>query len=148
MPLTGNGKVDRQALAALPLDLGEEGAGAPRTPAEQLVAGIFAEVLELEGVGTRASFFEMGGHSLLATQVVSRLRSVFGVELPVRALFEAPTVAALASRIGAGRASAEGGAIPPASAEERRVLSFAQARLWFLEQLDPGSPLYNLPAAV
>src|SRR5579872_165986 len=152
MPLTGNGKVDRQALAALPLDLGEEGAGAPRTPAEQLVAGIFAEVLELEGVGTRASFFEMGGHSLLATQVVSRLRSVFGVELPVRALFEAPTVAALASRLAmAGEDAKEGDKlteITPALRRDGIILSFAQARLWFLDQLQPGSPLYNLPAAV
>ncbi len=157
LPLTPNGKVDRKALAALPLATHSEGEAArveaPRTPAEELVAGIFAEVLGLERVGAEASFFELGGHSLLATQVASRVRSVFGVELPVRAVFEAPTVAALAARIGAGRIDAgkamEG--VPvllPLPEEERRVLSFAQARLWFLDQLEPGSPLYNLPAAV
>src|SRR6185436_1528270 len=99
MPLTVNGKLDRKALASLPLepDAGA-GARAPRTQTEELVAGIFAEVLKLERVGPAADFFALGGHSLLATQVASRVRTVFGLELAVRAVFEAPTVEALADR--------------------------------------------------
>ena len=150
LPLTPNGKVDRRALASLPLEtVDSEGAEAPRTPAEELVAGIFAEVLGQERVGAGDSFFELGGHSLLATQVASRVRAVFGVELPVRAVFEAPTVAELAARI-EGRSAAALPAIRPVPVpgEDGQALSFAQARLWFLDQLEPGSPMYNLPAAV
>ncbi len=156
LPLTPNGKLDRRALAALPLASGEPAVSvAPRTPAEELVAGIFAEVLGLAGVGAGDSFFELGGHSLLATQVASRVRSVFGLELPVRAVFEAPTVAALAAwierrRVGGGEISAEEGpAIHPVPRGTGRLaLSFAQSRLWFLDQLEPGSAQYNIPAAV
>ena len=150
LPLTQNGKVDRRALAALPSPLAagaSEDGGAPRTPAEELVAGIFASVLGVEKVGIDASFFELGGHSLLATQLASRIREAFGVELPLRAVFESPTVAGLAARL--AEETQEGlPAIPRASGRERGALSFAQARLWFLDQLDPGSPMYNLPAAV
>ena len=154
LPLTPNGKADRKALAALPFAAAEtEGATAPRTPAEELVAGIFAEVLGVARVGVEEGFFELGGHSLLATQVVSRLRSVFRVELPVRAVFEAPTVAALAGRIEGLRTAAAGEAMPlppiePVPPGGRLAPSFAQSRLWFLDQLEPGSPLYNLSAAV
>ena len=156
LPLTPNGKVDRRALAALPSPLavggwaGDGRGGEPRTPAEELLAGIFASVLGIERVGIGASFFELGGHSLLATQVASRIREAFGAELPLRAVFEAPTVAALAARL-TEETRPPGDylpAIPRASAPERRALSFAQGRLWFLDQLDPGSPMYNLPAAV
>jgi amino acid adenylation domain-containing protein len=152
MPLTVNGKLDRKALAALPLEPGKAGVGeAPRTPSEELVAGIFAEVLKLEGVGPGADFFELGGHSLLATQVASRVRALFGVDLAVRAVFEAPMVAALARRIEsqrAGERSAELAVIPPVPREGGLELSFAQQRLWFLDQLEPGSAVYNVPAAV
>jgi amino acid adenylation domain-containing protein len=148
MPLTPNGKVDRRALAAMPLERGEVGdGGAPRTPVEELVAGIFAEVLRLERVGVEDNFFELGGHSLLATQVASRVRSVFGVELALRAVFEAPTVAALAGRIEpalAGRPAEGLPAITRASREGRLELSFAQQRLWFLDRLAPDNPFYNM----
>ena len=154
LPLTPSSKVDRRALAALPLAGGEPAVSvAPRTPAEELVAGIFAEVLGLAGVGAGDSFFELGGHSLLATQVASRVRSVFGVELPVRAVFEAPTVAALAAWIEARRAGGAAAEAAPAIRPLLRgtaglALSFAQSRLWFLDQLEPGSAQYNIPAAV
>jgi acyl carrier protein len=98
MPLTSNGKVDRKALQALVDDAPERTASyvAPRTPTEELLSGLWAEVLHVERVGAEDNFFELGGHSLLATQLVSRMRDVFGVEVDLRKLFEQPTVAALA----------------------------------------------------
>jgi amino acid adenylation domain-containing protein/non-ribosomal peptide synthase protein (TIGR01720 family) len=152
MPLTANGKLDRRALAGLPLEPEERSAaGPPRTPAEELVAGIFAEVLSLEGVGAEANFFELGGHSLLATQVASRVRTLFGVDLPVREVFEAPTVEALAGRVESRLAGGVGAGLPAIGRVPgggRLELSFAQQRLWFLDQLEPGSATYNIPAAV
>jgi acyl carrier protein len=99
LPLTVNGKVDRRALPAPVWESGGEQYVAPRTATEELLAGIWGEVLQRERVGVEENFFEAGGHSLLATQVISRVRSVFQVELPLRALFEAPTIASLAQRI-------------------------------------------------
>src|SRR6185369_15153399 len=96
LPLTANGKVDRKALALLQPDRPRSTGGAPRTPAEQRIAGIFSELLGVEQVGLEADFFDLGGHSLLATRLVSRVRAVFGVELPLQAVFETPTVAGLA----------------------------------------------------
>ena len=150
MPQTVNGKVDRQALAALPLDLGGAGEGGrPRTPAEELVAGIFAEVLGLEQVGVEDSFFELGGHSLLAIRALSRLREAFGVSLPVKALFEAPTVSALSAAVTAARREA---ALPlpplaPVPRGARLPLSFPQQRLWFMDRLAPDVSTYNMPFA-
>ncbi|HKV08246.1 MAG TPA: non-ribosomal peptide synthase/polyketide synthase, partial [Thermoanaerobaculia bacterium] len=149
LPLTPNGKVDRRALPAPEWDGAREDRLAPRTPGEELLARAWAEVLRLETVDVRDNFFELGGHSLLATRLVSRIRDLFGVELPLRALFEAPTVEALAARIEAEQlAGAEVEAAPVSSGrrEAELPLSFAQQRLWFLEQLQPGNAAYNLPA--
>ncbi len=124
---------------------------APRTPVEEVLAGIWAEVLGLERVGAADHFFDLGGHSLLATRVMSRLRSAFGVEMPLRDLFEAPTLADLAARVEAARRTgAEPTAPPlvPVPREGSLPLSFAQQRLWFIDQLEPGSPLYNMPVAL
>ena len=151
LPLMPNGKVDRRALMALPLvaeDTG--GAEAPRTPAEELVAGIFAEVLGLERVGAGDSFFELGGHSLLAIRALSRLREAFGVSLPVKMLFEAPTVSALAAAVAGARRETASLALPPlvpVPRGERLPLSFPQQRLWFMDRLAPESSTYNLPFA-
>ena len=148
LPLTGSGKVDRRALPA-PEAASAVVHVAPRTPAEEVLAGIYADVLRVERVGAADDFFELGGHSLLATRVVSRVRQAFGVELPLRALFEAPTVGRLAARIDLLQARGEGTQAPPLVPLPRDgsalPLSFAQQRLWFMDQLQPGSAAYNMP---
>ncbi|HJX28618.1 MAG TPA: amino acid adenylation domain-containing protein, partial [Thermoanaerobaculia bacterium] len=156
LPLTPNGKVDRKALPAPEWQSAVESYVAPRTPVEEALAGLWAELLGLERVvGAEGHFFELGGHSLLATRVMSRLRSTFGIELPLRELFEAPTLAGLAARIEAriqeDRRSGAVAAAPPLIPVPREgllPLSFAQQRLWFIDQLEPGSPLYNMPVAL
>ncbi len=151
MPLTVNGKVDRKALpAAVAVEMTEEGEE-ERTAIEEIIAGIFAEVLRREKVGVEENFFELGGHSLLATQVVSRVREALQVELPLRALFEAPTVAGLSKAV--ERERGEGGrldapAIEAVSRERELELSYAQQRLWFMQQLEPESAAYNIPMGV
>ncbi|HLL48506.1 MAG TPA: amino acid adenylation domain-containing protein, partial [Longimicrobiaceae bacterium] len=150
LPLNVNGKVDRRALPPPERESAAYAHRAPRTAAEEVLAGIWAEVLGLERVGAEEGFFELGGHSLLVTRVVSRVREAFGVEVPLRALFEASTVAALAARIDALRT---GGAAPappiqPVPREGGLPLSFAQQRLWMVDRLDPGSPAYNMPRAL
>jgi amino acid adenylation domain-containing protein len=150
LPLTPNGKLDRKALPAPDLASAGDRYVAPRTPVEEVLAGIWAEVLRLERVGVEESFFELGGHSLLATRVVSRVRAVFDIELPLRALFEGPTVAELAGRVEEMR-RAELPVLPPVVPVERTgalPLSFAQERLWFIDRLEPGSATYNIPAAM
>ncbi|HEY4562918.1 MAG TPA: condensation domain-containing protein, partial [Thermoanaerobaculia bacterium] len=150
LPLTPNGKVDRKALPE-PQWQGAEGSyQAPRTPVEELLAGIWAEVLGLERVGAADHFFELGGHSLLATRVTSRLRGALGVEVPLRELFAAPRLADFAARVEAARRT-EAASVPPLVPVPREgdpPLSFAQQRLWFVDQLEPGSPLYNMPGAL
>ncbi|MFB1485371.1 amino acid adenylation domain-containing protein, partial [Corallococcus sp. RDP092CA] len=154
LPMTPAGKVDRKALPA-PTESCEERREvevvAPRTPTEELLVPVWTEVLGVERVGVRDNFFELGGHSLLATQVASRIRELFGVELPLRVLFEAPSVAELARRVDALVAEGLGVQAPPLVAldrEERMPLSFAQQRLWFLNQLEPDSAFYNIPLSI
>ncbi|MBW4417621.1 MAG: amino acid adenylation domain-containing protein [Myxacorys californica WJT36-NPBG1] len=149
LPLNANGKLDRRALPApnISSDL-ESNFVAPRTAIEATIADIWTEVLNLsQPPSVQANFFELGGHSLLATQVVSRLRTTFQVELPLRRLFEAPTIADLAIAISDIAQSSEA-PIERVSQSADLPLSFAQERLWFLDQLKPGDPAYNIPAAV
>ncbi|HKV11335.1 MAG TPA: amino acid adenylation domain-containing protein, partial [Thermoanaerobaculia bacterium] len=152
LPLSPNGKVDRRQLPA-PEGAWEPGREyvPPRTPTEEVLAGILEEVLRVSRVGARDNFFDLGGHSLLATQVISRARRSLGVEVPLKALFEKPTVAGLAEAVERARSSGPARIPEPPAPVERRgdlPLSFAQERLWFLDQLEPGSPLYNMPVAL
>ncbi|WP_394836403.1 amino acid adenylation domain-containing protein [Pendulispora rubella] len=151
LPRTPNGKVDRRALPAPEAGDGE-GWIPPRTPTEELLAGIWADVLGVPRVGVEDSFFDLGGHSLMLTQVLSRIRRVFNVEVPLRALFETPTIAAQAREVEVLRGRPTS-ARPPLVARTRPrdaqlPLSFAQERLWFLAQLEPTAASYNVPAAV
>ncbi|HVR95483.1 MAG TPA: amino acid adenylation domain-containing protein, partial [Thermoanaerobaculia bacterium] len=153
-PLTPNGKIDRKALLAL------GGASfaprveylAPRTPVEETLAGIWAEVLKVPRVGVHDNFFEIGGQSLLATQVVSRIREVFQAELPVRVMFQRPQVGALAEAIEeamlAGRNLPPVPPIVPVPRDGELPLSFSQERLWFIDKLRPGITAYNIFGAV
>jgi amino acid adenylation domain-containing protein/non-ribosomal peptide synthase protein (TIGR01720 family) len=149
LPLTPNGKLDRKALPAPRWSAAER--VAPRTPAEELLAGIWEDVLRVEGVGIHDNFFDLGGHSLLVTRAVSRVRSTFAVDLPLAEMFECPTVALLAESLAERLRTGTGAPLPPLDRADRRQplpLSFAQQRLWFLDQLQPLSSTYNLPAAV
>jgi len=151
LPLSPNGKVDRRALAGIaPEPSGRPAHTAPGTAVERLLAGIWEEVLGVSGVGVDDGFFDLGGHSLLATRVTSRVRAALDVELPVRALFESPTLGGLASRVEvASRAGTSPvAAIPRADRSGALPLSFAQRRLWLLDRLEPGSSAYNVPAAL
>ncbi|HEY9665498.1 MAG TPA: amino acid adenylation domain-containing protein, partial [Coleofasciculaceae cyanobacterium] len=153
LPLTPNGKVDRRSLPApdtLRPEL-DEAFVAPRTPVEELLTGIWSQVLNLERVGIHDNFFHLGGHSLLATQVMSRLYKTFQIELPLRCLFESPTIAELGEHIETAIKAGSGLPVPPlepVSRDKALPLSFSQQRLWLLNQLEPNSPLYNVHAAV
>ena len=148
LPLTPNGKLDRCALSELQHGPELEEAGrAPRSPVEEIIAGTWAEVLGLNRVSANANFFDLGGHSLLATQAVSRLRESLRIQLPLRAIFEAPTVEALARRIEqqmSPERELQRQTIPPVPHDQALPLSYAQERLWVLSQLAPGAT-YNLP---
>ncbi len=153
LPLTPNGKVDRAALLALAPDPSAEEVTyvAPQTPTEQRVAAIWAEVLDVERVGSYDNFFSLGGHSLLVTKVVARVRSALGVELPLRALFETPSVAGMAAMIDAlsqGGQAAPSGGIPRADRSVELPLSSSQQRLWFVEQLAPSDGAYAIANAL
>jgi amino acid adenylation domain-containing protein len=149
LPLTANGKVDRAALPA-PEVRAMKGRP-PAGPVEELLAGLWEEVLGVARVGAEDDFFDLGGHSLLATRLVSRIREVFQVELPLADLFQEPTVAAVAVRIEALRRGEEMSPILPLSPAERQgpiPLSFAQERVWLLERMQPGTPVFNMPLGV
>ncbi len=148
LPLTPNEKVDRRALP--PPDQGRDQAGAtyvaPGTPDEAALCELFAEVLGVRPIGLQDDFFDLGGHSLLATQLAARIRQRLQVELPLRRLFEAPTVAELAAIV----RELQGRLLPPITRGTQagpHRLSYAQERLWFMDQLEPDSALYNIPAA-
>ncbi len=149
LPLTPNGKVARAELPAPPPITGDDparGGTTAWTPQEELLSRLFGEVLDVARVGVRDSFFDLGGHSLLATRLVSRIRSTFGVEVAVRTVFEEPTVAALAARLGsAGRARE---ALRPVERPDEIPLSFAQRRLWFFSRLEGVTGAYDIPLAL
>ncbi len=155
LPLTPHGKVDRRALPA-PEEMAEAADRAaaspehpPANPVEEMIAGIWADLLGLDRpVSPGEDFFQLGGHSLLATRLLSRLRQAFGVELPVQRVFASPTVAGLAAAIAAVGQTGEG-ALPPITPLPRRgplPLSYPQQRLWFMDRLAPRSPTYNIPS--
>lgn len=171
LPLTPNGKLDRKALPAPSTGkLVTSGLKPPRTAAERTLCALFAEVLALEQVGINDNFFALGGHSLLATRLISCIRVTFETDIPIRVLFEAPTVAGVAARLGEiaagasastlepnvadllgedarikGRIAARDGTVIPRARRERGApLLAAQTRLWFLDRLEPGNPTYNI----
>ncbi|MBC1236345.1 MULTISPECIES: non-ribosomal peptide synthetase [Nostoc] len=152
LPLTPNGKVDRKALPAPELtQLSSSNHVPPTTPIENLLAGIWAEILGLNKISIHENFFALGGHSLIATCVISQIRQVFHIELPLRCLFEKPTIAGLAKEIEIASQANLGivtTKIEPIVRSPQLPLSFAQQRLWFLAQLEPDSPFYNIPVNV
>ncbi|HEU0298364.1 MAG TPA: amino acid adenylation domain-containing protein, partial [Longimicrobium sp.] len=151
LPRTPNGKIARRALPTPDFGAARDRHEPPATPDEEMLAAIWAEVLQAGEIGAGDDFFERGGHSLLATQLVSRVRRTFGVEMPLRAVFEAPVLREQARRVAMLRAQGEGapaGDIPRADRDRPLPLSFAQERLWFIDQLEPGSAAYNVPLAL
>ena len=153
LPRTPSGKINRAALPAPDGEHAFERAtfSAPQTLIEELLAVIWQQVLNLESVSRDDNFFWLGGHSLLATRITSRIRDTFHVELPVRALFESPTIAELAARVEQltqSGSTIEAPRLQRGPADEPLILSHAQERLWFLDQLTPGSNAYNLPVAM
>jgi amino acid adenylation domain-containing protein/thioester reductase-like protein len=155
LPLTPNGKVDRNALPAPDAGRPDLAAAyqAPRTPTEGKLAALWTDVLRLDRVGLHDDFFELGGHSLLATQILTRVRADFGVEVPLRRFFEAPTVAALAAAVEEQNAptavtSLSAAPLRPVPRDGPLPMSYGQETLWFLDQLEPGNTTYNCPAAV
>jgi len=147
LPLTGNGKVDKRALPA-PVWQASAQFVAPRNAQETMLAALWADILGVERVGIYDNFFELGGHSLMATQLAARIQSSTQVSVTMRHLFEAPTIAELADRLSQHAAEDSLPALAAQPRPERLPLSLSQQRLWFVDQLDPGSTAYNMPAAV
>ncbi|NEQ98487.1 MAG: amino acid adenylation domain-containing protein, partial [Cyanothece sp. SIO2G6] len=158
-PLTSNGKVDCRALPAPQDTTSQRPVVSPQTPTQEAIAPIFAHLLQLDTVSIHDNFFALGGHSLLATQVMSRLRQTFSLDLPLRTLFESPTIADLSHQVDShisSTAQSHGQShgqsdnnnstpiIPATSYDVPIPLSFAQERLWFLDQLEPGNTTYNI----
>ncbi|HEY2915109.1 MAG TPA: amino acid adenylation domain-containing protein, partial [Candidatus Angelobacter sp.] len=154
LPLSEHGKLDRKRLPEVNWEVGEESREkkqvGPGTVEEEILCGIWEAVLGVKKVGTRDNFFRLGGHSLLATQVMARVRSSFGVEVPLRKLFEEQTVEGLAECVRKAREVSWdlGPVLERVGREEGLPLSYAQQRLWFLDQLTPGSAAYNMPFGV
>ena len=153
LPLTSNGKIDRCALPALESSKVLEAAPyvGPRNPVEEVLAGIWSDVFDRPEISVHERFAELGGHSLLAIQIIARTREAFQAEIPLRAIFEHPTIAELAEAVQASMREEEGLAAPPiekVSRDGALRLSFAQERLWFLDQLEPGSAFYNVPSGL
>jgi amino acid adenylation domain-containing protein/thioester reductase-like protein len=153
LPLTPNGKVDRKALPPPTNDRSGTGEGyvAPRNSVEETLVRIWEEVMKIDRVGVRDHFLDLGGHSLLAIQIISRIRAAYGVDLPLRCLFEAPTVEGLAGTFGAVRPEQKSLKAPPIkriSRDKPLPLSFPQQQLWLLVQVAPNSAFYNEPATI
>jgi amino acid adenylation domain-containing protein len=151
LPITSNGKLDTKALPVPEMVSSQVDASAPRSPVEQILLDTWTELLAVRQLGINDNFFALGGHSLLATRVISRLRALFQIELSLRTLFEHPTIAKLAGQVEAAMRIQAGLNSPPMRAVSRELaapLSYAQERLWFLDQLIPGSSMYILPIAV
>jgi pristinamycin I synthase-3/4 len=146
LPLTPNGKLDRRRLPLPESPVNPQTYSAPRVPEEEVLCEIFAQVLGVERVGVKDNFFEIGGHSLMATRLTSHIRELLAAEIPVRTVFEAPTVAQLVKRLRDERS--ERPPLQPQSRAERLPLSYAQQRLWFVDRLEKGSPEYNVPHAL
>ncbi len=153
LPLSANGKLDRSRLPVP--DRGrpdlDGSITAPRTPVEEMLVDIWHSLLKLDRIGIHDNFFHLGGHSLLATQVISRVNRAFQTDLPLRSLFESPTIAGLADCLrptpSAGQVTRTVPPIVPRPSRDDGPLSFAQERLWFLNQLDPGDETYTVPSA-
>jgi amino acid adenylation domain-containing protein len=153
IPLTSNGKVDRKSLPAPDLSLRSiaDEYVAPQSTLELSLSSIWSEVLKVEKIGIHDNFFKIGGHSLLATQVISRIRHAYNIDIPLRALFEQPTIAALGKVVDSLIKQNSSSLLPSITPQERPdsiPLSFAQQRLWFIEQLLPDNTLYNIPLAL
>jgi len=152
MPLTPTGKVDRRALPA-PEEAVHEGKDVPgtlRTPTEEMLADIWRSILGVRALDSRNNFFDLGGHSLRATQMLSRINDLFAVDLPLRVVFDSPNLGALASAIDSARLGVKGDAslsLESVSRDQDLPLSFAQQRLWFIDQLSPGGSFYNIASA-
>ncbi|HEY1939134.1 MAG TPA: condensation domain-containing protein, partial [Candidatus Angelobacter sp.] len=151
MPVAPTGKIDYKRLPSPKLESDRWSTHDAHTPVEEILLGIWEETLKRDHVGLHDDFFDLGGHSLLAIRVISRMRSAFGIDLPLKALFEAPTVATLAVRVEREQQEGHKKDMPPLTAVPRGQmlpLSFAQQRLWFIDQLEPTSAAYNSPTAI
>ncbi|MDY7019981.1 MAG: amino acid adenylation domain-containing protein [Cyanobacteriota bacterium] len=151
-PLTANNKIDRLALAATEYQLPTQYKRIkPQTPVEEILVGIWKNVLSLPEIGVNENFFELGGHSLLVTRVVSQIQQVFNTEFPLRYLFDFPTITELAQeieRLTQNQIKLPIAAIQPIPCDSDLPLSFAQQRQWFLSQFEPNNPFYNIPIAI